>query len=158
MKEAAIITDDTANQVAVRSEELFRNGFFCAESVLLAVAESQNIENELIPRIATGLCSGIARTGGLCGAVSGAVLAINVICGRNDTSRTVEDTYEVVRDFMKRFEAQFGSSNCYELVGCRLDTPDGRAFFKGNNLWGKCLEFTREAGRLAISSIQAKPE
>lgn len=152
MKES-IITTDTANQVASRSEELFRKGLFCAESVLQAVAESQNITNELIPRIATGLCSGIARTGGLCGAVGGAILAINMLCGRDDTTSTVESNYEVVRDFLRRFEAEFGNTNCYELIGCRLDTPDGQAFFKENNLWNDCLIYTREAGRLAIQSI-----
>lgn len=151
----AIITGDTADLVASRCEELFRQGLFCAESVLQAVAESQNIKNDLIPRIATGFCSGIARTSGLCGAVGGAILAINMLCGRNDTSDTVEDNYKVVRDFVRRFEAEFGSSNCFQLVGCHLDTPEGQVFFKENNMWEKCLVFTREAGRHAISSIQA---
>lgn len=154
----AIITGDTAEQVASRSEELFRQGLFCAESVLQAVAESQSIQNCLIPRIATGLCSGLARTGGLCGAASGAILAINMLCGRDDTTSTVEGNYKVVRDFVKRFEAEFGSSNCYQLVGCRLDTPEGQAFFKENNLWDKCLVFTREAGRMAVLSLQAAKE
>jgi hypothetical protein len=53
-------------QASQRSVELFRSGFFCAESVLLAIAESQGIESDLIPRIATGFCSGISRTGGAC--------------------------------------------------------------------------------------------
>ncbi len=68
----SIITGEIADQVALRCEELFRQGLFCAESVLQAVAESQNIENDLIPRIATGFCSGVARTSCLCGAASGA--------------------------------------------------------------------------------------
>ena len=126
--------------------------------ILQAVAESQNIKNDLIPRIATGFCSGIARTSGLCGAASGAILAINMLCGRNDATSTVEDNYNVVRDFVKRFEAEFGSSNCYQLVGCHLGTPEGHAYFKENNLWDTCLVFTREAGRLAILSIQAVHE
>lgn len=154
----AIISGDMAEQVASRSEELFRQGLFCAESVLQAVAESQNVKNDLIPRIATGLCSGIARTSGLCGAASGAILAINMLCGRDDTTSTVEDNYKVVRNFIRRFEAEFGSSNCHQLVGCRLDTPDGQAFFKENNLWDKCLVFTREAGRFAILSLQDAAE
>jgi C_GCAxxG_C_C family probable redox protein len=154
----AIFTDDMADRVALRSEELFKQGLFCAESVLQAVAESQNIENDLIPRIATGFCSGIARTNGLCGAAGGAILAINMLCGRDDTTSTVEGNYNVVRDFIRRFEAEFGSVNCYQLIGCRLDTPEGQAFFKENNLWDKCLVFTREAGRFAISSIQAANE
>ena len=153
-----IITGDMADQVASRSEELFRQGLFCAESVLQAVAESQNIKNALIPRIATGLCSGVARTGGLCGAASGAILAINMLCGRDDTNSTVEANYSVVRDFVHRFEAEFGSSNCYELVGCHLDTPEGQAYFKENNLWEQCLVYTREAGRMVVSSIQTASE
>ena len=154
----AVITGGTAEQVASRSEELFRQGLFCAESVLQAVAESQNLKNDLIPRIATGLCSGVARTGGLCGAASGAILAINMLCGRDNTTSTVEGNYTVVRDFVKRFEAEFGSTNCHQLVGCHLGTPDGQAFFKENNLWDKCLVFTREAGRLAVLSLQAATE
>ena len=154
----AIITGDMEDQVASRSEELFRQGLFCAESVLQAVAESQTIKNDMIPRIATGLCSGVARTGGLCGAASGAILAINMLCGRDDTTSTVEANYAVVRDFVRRFEAEFGSTSCFQLVGCRLDTPEGQAFFKENNLWDKCLVFTREAGRLAVLSMQAATE
>ena len=62
-----------SEQASQRSVELFRSGFFCAESVLQAIAESLDIRSDLIPRIATGFCSGVARTGGMCGAVSGAV-------------------------------------------------------------------------------------
>ena len=57
----------TTTQVAQRSEALFQQGFCCAESVLQAIAESRGIQSELIPRIATGLCGGIAKTGGVCG-------------------------------------------------------------------------------------------
>jgi len=57
-----------------RSRELFESGLFCAESVLLAAAEALGVNSDLIPRIASGVCSGLARTGGLCGALSGALL------------------------------------------------------------------------------------
>ena len=60
----------TPEEVADRSEELFRSGLCCAESVLQAVAEGLGIRSELIPKIATGLCGGISRTGNICGAVS----------------------------------------------------------------------------------------
>ena len=72
-----------SEQAPQRSLELFQSGFFCAESVLLAIAESQGIQSDLIPRIATGFCSGISRTGGMCGAVSGAIMGIGLVAGRN---------------------------------------------------------------------------
>jgi C_GCAxxG_C_C family probable redox protein len=63
-----------SEQASQRSIELFTSGYFCAESVLMAIAESQGIQSDLIPKIATGFCSGIARTGSICGAVCGAIM------------------------------------------------------------------------------------
>lgn len=51
-------------QAAKKSRELFNSGYYCAESVLMAIAESRNVQSDLMPRIATGFCSGMARTGG----------------------------------------------------------------------------------------------
>jgi len=142
-----------SDQVAQRSEELFTSGLFCAESVLQAVAESRGIKSDLIPKIATGLCSGLSRTGGICGAVSGGVLAINLACGRNDASQSLENNYRLVRTFLSAFEAKFDSTNCERLIGCRLDTPEGQQFFKANKLGEKCRIFTREAARMASETL-----
>jgi len=81
--------NDTVN----KSKELFDFGFGCAEAVLMAVAEYKNIQSELIPKIATGLCGGVSKTNGMCGAVSGGVLAISMIYGRNkmEDSRDVKN-------------------------------------------------------------------
>lgn len=139
----------TPDQVAQRSAELFNQGLCCAESVLQAVVESRGIQSDLIPKIATGLCAGVSRTGGICGAVSGGVLAISVITGRNNATESREDNHRLVRRFLAECEAQFGSTNCEKLLGCRLDTPEGQQFFKEHNLREKCAGFTREAARLA---------
>jgi len=142
-----------SDQVAQRSEELFASGLFCAESVLQAFAESRGIKSDLIPMIATGLCSGLSRTGDICGAVSGGVLAINLACGRTDASQSVETNYRRVRAFLSEFEAKFGSTNCERLLGCRLDTPEGQQFFKANKLREKCRMFTKEGVRLASETL-----
>ncbi len=91
------MTAMTTAQIAERSEALFRQGFCCAESVLQAVAESRGIQSELIPRIATGLCGGIGRSGGICGAVSGGVLGINVVAGRSQPSQSPDANHRMVR-------------------------------------------------------------
>ena len=143
-----------SHQVAQRSEELFASGLFCAECVLQSIAESRGIKSDLIPKIATGLCSGLSRTGGICGAASGGVLAINLVCGRNDAGQSVENNYLLVRKFLSAFEAKFGSSNCENLIGCRLDTPEGQHHFKANKLSDKCREFTREAARMASEVLE----
>ena len=113
-----------------RSGDLFDSGFFCAESVLMAIAEAKGIQSELIPKIATGFCGGISRTCGMCGAISGAILAVNLEYGRNDPDASVEKNYIIVRKLMAMFEEKFGSMNCMELIGCDLGTEEGRNDFK----------------------------
>ena len=50
------------DQIARQSVEHFKSGYFCAESVLLAVSEHYGIKSSFIPGIATGFCSGTSRT------------------------------------------------------------------------------------------------
>jgi C_GCAxxG_C_C family probable redox protein len=149
----------TTIQVAQRSEELFQQGFCCAESVLQAIAESRGIKSELIPKIATGLCGGIARTGGICGAVSGGALAISMLYGRNSAGQSPEANVQLVRALLSEFEAKFGTTNCERLMGCRLDTPEGQRFFKENKLREKkCQKFTKEAAGMASGILEQEPQ
>jgi C_GCAxxG_C_C family probable redox protein len=112
-----------SEQAPQRSLELFKSGFFCAESVLLAIAESQGIQSDLIPRIATGFCSGISRTGGMCGAVSGGIMGIGLVVGRDSPAESLEPAYALTQKLISRFEGQYGSVNCRQLIGCDLSTP-----------------------------------
>jgi C_GCAxxG_C_C family probable redox protein len=142
-----------ADSVAQRAGELFQVGLCCSESVLQAVAESRGVRSELIPKIATGLCGGLSRTGGICGAVSGGVLAIGMVTGRSDAQESREECHRLVRLFLSECEARFGSTNCEKLIGCRLDTAEGQQFFKEHDLREKCAGFTREAARLASEAL-----
>ena len=145
----------TPEQIAHRSEELFNQGFCCSESVLQAVAEGRGIKSELVPRIATGSCAGIARTGGICGAVSGGVLGINLVAGRTGIAQSTDTNIRLVRAFLEVFEARFGTTNRERLMGCRLDTPEGQRFFKANNLREKkCQVFTKEAAGIATGILE----
>ena len=142
-----------SEQAPQRSVELFRSGFFCAESVLQAIAESQGIQSDLIPRIATGFCSGISRTGGICGAVSGAIMGINLVAGRNSPAESLEVSYALTQKLISRFERQFGSVNCRQLMGCDLATEAGQRYFMDNNLMEQCLKYAGDATSMAISLI-----
>jgi C_GCAxxG_C_C family probable redox protein len=148
----------TTIQVAQRSEELFRQGFCCAESVLLAIAESRGLKSELIPKIATGLCGGVGRSGGLCGAVSGGVLALNMVAGRSHPSQSPEANHRLVRALLSQFEAKFGTTTCERLIGCRLDTPEGHQHFKDNQLREKtCQGLVKEAAGMVSALLEAEP-
>jgi C_GCAxxG_C_C family probable redox protein len=138
-------------QATHRSLELFKAGYFCAESVLLAITESRGIQSDLIPKIATGFCSGIARTGGMCGAVSGAIMGINLVAGRSSPAESLEPSYTLTQKLISQFEKQFGSANCRQLMGCDLATEAGQRTFLENNLMERCHQYAVEATRMAVS-------
>ncbi len=120
------------------------------------MAESKGIESDLIPKIATGFCSGISRTCGMCGAVSGAIMALNLFYGRNISSESPETSYTAVRKLLDMFESRFGTTNCMQLIGCDLATNEGQSTFKSNNLIEQCRNYTEEATRMVMLIIEEK--
>ena len=139
------------DQIAQQSMDHFKSGYFCAESVLLAVSEHYGIKSSFIPGIATGFCSGTARTSGLCGAVAGGILSINLFSGRRSPKDSVEENYIYVREFLQSFQEKFNTTNCAELIGCERGTKEGQKKFKAENLKEECYRFTQEATRMAMT-------
>ena len=136
-----------------RAGELFESGWYCAESVLLAVAEQRGIDSEFVPCIATGLCGGVARTGGTCGALTGAVLALGLELGRMSPDESVEPCYAATQELLTRFEAEHGSIRCTDLTGCDLGTDEGQAAFKATGARHECTRFTEAATRIVLEIL-----
>ena len=124
--------------------------------MLLAVAESQGIETDLLPKIATGFCSGLARTGGLCGALSGAIMGLNLMTGRNEPNASTEENYALVRNLIEQFEDKFGSTACRELTGVNLGSPNGIAEFREKNQLENCLNYAEVATGMVLSLADVK--
>lgn len=118
------------------------------------MTESKNIQSELIPKIATGFCGGISRTGGTCGAVSGAIMAINLFYGRNTSDESSETNYMMVQKFIDMFTSKFNTTNCKELIGCDLGTDEGQYTFHSNNLIDHCGHYIEKASEMVTVLIE----
>ncbi len=106
---------------------LFKEGQFCSQAVLSVFCEDLDLSPQMALKIASGLGGGMGRMGEVCGAVTGAFLAL----GLHDwqaTSVTMEEKNKVterVRDFTARFKQKHGSIICRDLLGSDLSQPDG---------------------------------
>lgn len=136
-----------------RSRELFESGWYCAESVLKAVAEQQGIDHELIPGIASGFCSGMARTCGECGAMTGAIMALGMVQGRREPDAERERLYANVQGVIAQFKEQYGSTNCQQLTGVDLGTEVGQATFREEGKFSDCLNYVETATRLVVEAL-----
>ena len=120
---------------------------------MLAVAEHEHIQSDIIPRIASGFCGGLAHTGGICGAVSGGIMAISLSLGRNSPTDAKDRCYQTVRAFLMRFSTQFGELNCQKLTGVHLGTPEGQAMFEQKGQIKQCTEYVGEAVRMVLEVV-----
>lgn len=112
------------------------SGSNCAQSVLAAFADDLGIDPAQAHRLATTLGAGLGRRQILCGAVSGGALALGAALGNEDGSDQAakELSYEAVRDYVGRMEAEFGQTDCRNLLGVDLMTEEGREESKRRGL------------------------
>jgi C_GCAxxG_C_C family probable redox protein len=142
-------------KVASRAKAHFDAGYHCAESVLLAAADHAGIHSPLIPAIATGFNHGTAHTWGTCGALNGAILALNLTHGRSSPDQPIADNYAAVRKLIDAFGKACGSTLCSELMGCDLDTRDGQHAYQNNRQRSQCRELVGIAAGLVAQLIDA---
>lgn len=120
-----------------KAVELFDSGFNCAEAVLLALSQEFDQKSPLIPRIATGFGAGVGRAGQICGALSGAVMAIGLLkgCDKGEEEREKRNAaFESVLEMIKAFEKEFGSSQCRMLTQCDLRIQEGQKKYRCEEL------------------------
>lgn len=134
-----------------RCSEDFGAGFSCSQSVLRAFAAELGLDVDVATRVATAFGGGVARTGRICGAVSGALMVIGLRYGNTLPADrgAKEATYTLARKFMDEFALQHQSINCPGLLGCDIGTPEGmqqareQGFFKT-----QCPEYVQDAVRI----------
>jgi C_GCAxxG_C_C family probable redox protein len=135
------------------AENSFTSGLYCAESVVLALADAQDIESELLPKIATAFCGGMSRMCGSCGALTGAIMGLGLKLGRSEAGQPVQPSYVATQRLIREFEQEFGARDCHVLLGCDLNTPEGQAAFRENRLSERCVKYTGKAAEIAARII-----
>ncbi len=100
------------------ARELFYEGYNCAQSVFCAFCDKTGLGKKQAARLASSFGGGIGRMREVCGAVSGAVMVLGMVCGYDDPEdKDAKKThYERVRTFARRFREAEGSIICRELL------------------------------------------
>lgn len=101
--------------LADRAEQHFLQGYNCAEAVLLAAVElyELGLDHEVV-RLATGFGGGLGREL-VCGALSGAILALGAVFGRCQIEQDVNLLKEQRERLTAEFHRELGSFQCFDL-------------------------------------------
>jgi len=129
--------------------ELFKLQFNCAQAVFTAYRETDKLDEESALKLSTVLGAGMACTGReICGAASGALLAISMRHGRGKLSsgEAKAKTYDLGRHFLTTFERRMGSTTCESILGRNIGTPEGLAQARDMKLFEtRCLDAVQAA-------------
>ena len=120
----------------------------CAQSVLGVFCADLGLDRVAAMKLASGFGAGMGRKQEVCGAVSGAIMAIGLKHGqaREDDKAAKEESYRLSREAMDRFQVEFGSCLCRELLpGLDLATQAGHQRYKAEG-WSEkvcqpCVRF-----------------
>jgi len=119
----------------------YNGGLNCAESTVRCLIEEGVIEAPMdVVRMMTGFGGGMQR-GSTCGAVVGAVAALGWVTGRTEPDEPRTESAAAVKEFLKRFEAEFGTLSCRELQATYVKEHA----LKSDGMYRKCTVFVEKA-------------
>lgn len=121
---------------ADKAVELFNNNFNCSQAVFTVFATEYGISEELALKLSTSFGGG-ARSGELCGAVSGALMVLGLKFGHYhaEDNEEKQKAYSLAKEFIKRFREANGSIVCRDLLGYDLTVEDDCKIINSKNLF-----------------------
>lgn len=135
----------------------FSQGFSCSQAMLSSFSQRFGMDRDTALKIAGPFGGGIAGTGNICGALTGAIMVIGLRYGRIDPEDQIvkEQCYAAVHSLLEEFGNRHGSVTCCGLLGHDVSTPEGKEQVKELGLGETlCPGFVREAADILESLIE----
>ena len=135
------------------ARDRFAEGFNCSQAVFCAFASKFGINDGTALKLASPFGGGVAHQGQVCGAVTGALMALGLARG-SDTVETKDETYRMAEDFISRFQERHDTILCRELIGVDISTPEGLQSARDTGVFKSiCPGLVKDAAELAAEFI-----
>jgi C_GCAxxG_C_C family probable redox protein len=119
-----------------------RNQFGCAETTFIVLKGVYGLDDPMDASAAMALNGGIAYSGGACGAITGAALAVGMLAERRIENHRVAKIVarRLIAGLMDDFRAEHGAVDCRDLIGYDLRAPGQHAAFIAGGIWrDRCM-------------------
>ena len=114
-----------------------RHLYGCAETSFVVLKTAYGLEDPEDPSAAVALNGGVAYSGGMCGALTGAALAVGMLAEQRiaDHAAVKRVAREIVAGALEAFRAEHGEVDCRALIGYDLRAPGGHDAFLASGAW-----------------------
>ena len=145
---------------ADRAEELFRQGYNCAQSVFAAFADLAGMTTEEAAGIASPFGAGFGKMREVCGAVSGMTLLAGYLQGYSDPSdyESKKELYALIQKMCGEFKEREGSLICRELLGLKKGEDPGEPAVRTEEYYRSrpCIGACRTAAEIAEKYLEGR--
>lgn len=131
-----------------KAKDLFLQGYNCAQSVAMALAETVDMKEDDMKAISNPFGGGFCRLREVCGAVSGMLMII----GLKHKELSKLDMYVLGQKAIKEFEDKCGSYICKDLIKSDANDNSPVPSKRTDTYYAKrpCLELVAIATEIAI--------
>lgn len=139
--------------------EYFKGDYNCSQSVLRTILEEKDAYFEQALFVTAAFGGGIVGRGEICGAVSGAIMAIGVLNGKiyDEITEVKDATRKDTIEFYKLFQKRFRHNTCYGLIGIDPNDPDAKQTASDEGIYKEnCPNFVVEAVKIVLEMFKEK--
>ena len=140
-----------------KATQLFSESYNCSQSTLGVFADDLGLSFKQATAIAAGFGAGLCYQGKTCGAVTGAYMVLGLYSGKQFTEPEMvkENTYQLIREFNKKFESLHGTTECKQLLNVDISTKQGIEQARTIGLFTtKCPMFVVDAVKIVEKSFE----
>jgi C_GCAxxG_C_C family probable redox protein len=141
-------TEISIEKVKNDAEQLFREGqFYCSEAIVSSIRDNFNLDiSDKMIALASGFPVGVGKSKCMCGAVSGAVMAVSYFFGRTTGGDPkVEKNLKLVHELQQHFK------NNNKVLCCSILTKD--MDMNSGEHKEQCIAFTGQMAAKAAEII-----
>lgn len=124
--------------------KLVNSGYCCTQIMVKLAMEYEGKDNEDLIRAVNGLCMGVGSEQKICGVLTGGIITLGLYAGKgNDMEYPKPCFSDMVDEFTEWFEAEFGSTECRDIIGVCTVTE-----------YNTNQEYRMKCGNVLIKSIE----
>ena len=134
-------TSINLSKVQAEAEESYRRGFFCCEAVMEVIMDNFQVDmpHEMI-RMASGMAIGVGKSGCICGALNGGVMAIGMFFGRDEHKGPKDPNVVKCMSMTNELHDWFRDNNTKHAACCRVLTKEFDMSVGGHK--SQCIYYT----------------
>ncbi len=115
----------SVSKIRKDAEDSYRNGFFCCEAVMDAIRSNFELDvPEEVIAMSSGMSVGAGRSGCMCGALNGGILALGMFFGRTEHKGPTDPNVVKCMSLTKELHDWFKDNNTKGVACCRVLTRE----------------------------------